>query len=143
MQTKYFIYAIPAYFFLSMISSLAIDESIEDEDEDDIVATFMMDWKNEVNAPCLLPFATENYTTLLEACINQEIMIEKSKITLPDEMIIKSIYETEIIRIKYILGDYLNCRLEKLHYYWMFYSNLTMKEASVIMSPQEYRYIHR
>lgn len=134
-----------------MISSIANDDSFplafenqdENMDDDDIVTTFMMDWKNETNAPCLLPFATENYTTLLEACINQESKIAKNRISQSDEMIIKSIYETEIIKVKYMLGDYLNCRLDKLHFYWMFYSSLTMKEASAIMSPQEYRYIHR
>lgn len=71
---------------------------------------FVNDYRNEKNTRRLLSFSEKTIDVLRNLIKSQEEYI----LTLDEHRLLKSLYEQELERIKYLLTDYLKTRLIKL-----------------------------
>lgn len=119
------------------------DPEIEVEEED-IVVELMRTWQNERHAPELLPYPASLLQQMRELLLNQaDVMDEQSGTKASEVAFFHKIYRLEMDRLRWIISSLLQCRLQKIENYWLFYFRLEEEMRQVFLGPEETDYLKK
>lgn len=96
-------------------------------------------WRNERFAPELLPHHVDLVDCLLEQVRLMEGNVEKARGKEPYRC---HVHKMELNRIRFMLSNYLRCRLEKLELFTAHYSQLSAEQQEHFLSPAELTFLN-
>ncbi|OQV22228.1 putative DNA replication complex GINS protein SLD5 [Hypsibius exemplaris] len=123
------------------VSGVALDDSSTVYTTAQLLTDLKDIWRSERLAPELLPHKQETVEMLLEQIGTVESNLEKAK-HVKDPFFLHC-HKMEANRVRYMLSNYLRCRLEKLENYALHYLQLSAAERDFVMTTAEYKFLQR